>query len=103
MRLLLRSFWSKNRAAVATRFASSFWLSINAFAKPADIHKRRYNRWETDGDTVSRNVSRTSSLYKKKISIIYTVHFHAFLEKWYVALFPTYSHTVFVVCQNGNS
>ena len=38
-------FGDRSRAVVATRFVSSnFWLSMYAFAKPADFefHERRY-------------------------------------------------------------
>ena len=42
--MLLRSFWDTSRVIVATRLEFNVWLSIRAFAKPADIelHEGRY-------------------------------------------------------------
>ena len=40
LRLLLRPFWDRNRAIVATwlaEYCMQFWLSTYAFAKPADL------------------------------------------------------------------
>ena len=66
--LLLRPFWDRSRAVVATwpteyciQFLDAIWYNIYAFAKPADIefHERRYTVGRTadgvkDGEIVRR-------------------------------------------------